>query len=180
MGKRILMITGSPHPKGTTNTLAEAFRMGAAAAGHEVKVFNSATAKLCGCMADGACESTGRCVVQDDWQQVYELMQWADELVFVTPVFWKGFSSQIQRTIDRFFCLFYAKEGAVNVKKTHIIAAAMDNEDEVFNALRLQYSYITSLLGWKEGYQLMIYGRTTPDDLVEEDLKKATLMGLYL
>ncbi|MBQ9156849.1 MAG: hypothetical protein IJ137_08710 [Eubacterium sp.] len=35
MKKRIVMITGSPRKDGNTNTLAEAFRSGAEAAGHD-------------------------------------------------------------------------------------------------------------------------------------------------
>ena len=181
MGKHILMVTGSPHAKGTSNLLAEAFGMGAVSAGHEVKVFNAATAKVCGCMADDACTATGRCVVQDDWQSFYEMLNWADELVIVSPVYWMSFTSQIKRVIDRLYCLFYAPEGAgVGVKRTHLIATAMDEGQQVFDAMKMQYSYITSLLGWKEGYQLTIDHRTTTDDMVEEDIQKATIMGMCL
>ena len=42
MKKRIVMITGSPRKGGNTNALAAAFRSGAEAAGHEVRVFDAA------------------------------------------------------------------------------------------------------------------------------------------
>ena len=45
MGKKVLIITGSPRQKGNTNALAAAFASGAVAAGNEVKVFDAATAK---------------------------------------------------------------------------------------------------------------------------------------
>ena len=44
MGKKVLIITGSPRQKGNTNALAAAFASGAVAAGNEVKVFDAATA----------------------------------------------------------------------------------------------------------------------------------------
>lgn len=38
MGKKVLIITGSPRQKGNTNALAAAFASGAVAAGNEVEV----------------------------------------------------------------------------------------------------------------------------------------------
>ena len=38
MGKKVLIITGSPRQKGNTNALATAFASGAVAAGNEVQV----------------------------------------------------------------------------------------------------------------------------------------------
>ena len=52
MGKKVLIITGSPRLKGNTNALATAFASGAVAAGNEVEVFDAATANLNGCHAD--------------------------------------------------------------------------------------------------------------------------------
>ena len=52
MGKKVLIITGSPRQKGNTNALAAAFASGAVAAGNEVEVFDAATANLHGCSGD--------------------------------------------------------------------------------------------------------------------------------
>ena len=52
MGKKVLIITGSPRLKGNTNALVTAFASGAVAVGNEVEVFDAATANLNGCHAD--------------------------------------------------------------------------------------------------------------------------------
>ena len=57
MGKKVLIITGSPRQKGNTNALAAAFASGAVAAGNEVEVFDAATANLHGCSGTRAANS---------------------------------------------------------------------------------------------------------------------------
>ena len=52
---KITILTGSAHPKGTTNTLATAFAEGAQTAGHEVFRFNCATAKVRPCIGCNQC-----------------------------------------------------------------------------------------------------------------------------
>ena len=44
MGKKVLIITGSPRLKGNTNALVTACASGAVAAGNEGEVFDAATA----------------------------------------------------------------------------------------------------------------------------------------
>jgi multimeric flavodoxin WrbA len=95
MGKKVLIITGSPRLKGNTNALVTAFASGAVAAGNEVEVFDAATANLNGCHADKSCEQRGCCGQKDDGVRMNELMREADVLVLASPVYWSGFTSQI-------------------------------------------------------------------------------------
>lgn len=109
MGKKVLIITGSPRQKGNTNALATAFASGAVAAGNEVEVFDAATANLHGCSGDKSCEQRGYCGQKDDGVQMNELMRQADVLVLVSPIYWSGFTSQIKRAIDRFYQFSFPK-----------------------------------------------------------------------
>ena len=93
MGKKVLIITGSPRLKGNTNALVTAFASGAVAAGNEVEVFDAATANLNGCHADKSCEQRGCCGQKDDGVRMNELMREADVLVLASPVYWSGFTS---------------------------------------------------------------------------------------
>ena len=53
MGMRICVLTGSPHLKGTSNTLAEEWLRGAQAAGHTVERCDCARLNLHPCLGCG-------------------------------------------------------------------------------------------------------------------------------
>lgn len=55
----ILVITGSPHKRGTSALLVDAFLEGATAAGHQVERFDSAFAAVAPCKACDFCRSHG-------------------------------------------------------------------------------------------------------------------------
>ena len=50
-----------------------------------------------GCQHCDGCLRTGQCVVQDDMQKLYPKLREMDALVFATPVFFMGPSSQASR-----------------------------------------------------------------------------------
>lgn len=123
MGKKVLIITGSPRLKGNTNALVTAFASGAVAAGNEVEVFDAATANLNGCHADKSCEQRGCCGQKDDGVRMNELMREADVLVLASPVYWSGFTSQIKTAIDRFYQFSFPKgRETLHIKDLYLIA----------------------------------------------------------
>ena len=65
----ILVITGSPHKRGTSALLVDAFLEGATAAGHQVERFDSAFAAVAPCKACDFCRSHGeQCTQKDDME----------------------------------------------------------------------------------------------------------------
>lgn len=69
----ILVLNGSPRPNGSTAAMVEAFAQGARASGHQVEVVLVCQKKIAGCLACEYCHTrgNGRCIQQDDMQQVY-------------------------------------------------------------------------------------------------------------
>ena len=134
MGKKVLIITGSPRLKGNTNVLVTAFASGAVAAGNEVEVFDAATANLNGCHADKSCEQRGCCGQKDDGVRMNELMREADVLVLASPVYWSGFTSQIKTAIDRFYQFSFPKgRETLHIKDLYLIAASANPDSAMFN-----------------------------------------------
>lgn len=62
MGMRICVLTGSPHLKGTSNTLAEEWMRGAQEAGHTVERCDCARPNLHPCLGCGHCGMDDPCV----------------------------------------------------------------------------------------------------------------------
>lgn len=120
MGKKVLIITGSPRLKGNTNALVTAFASGAVAAGNEVEVFDAATANLNGCHADKSCEQRGCCGQKDDGVRMNELMREADVLVLASPVYWSGLHHRLKQRLTAFISLVFQREEKLYISKIYI------------------------------------------------------------
>ena len=122
---KILVIESSPHKHGSSNLLAAEFRRGAEEAGHDVTVFDAGHTKLNPCLGCGACGMSGPCVQKDDMTVLREQLLDSDMAVFVTPLYYFGFSAQMKTVIDR----FYSFNGQLTEKglKTALIVAAWDS-----------------------------------------------------
>ena len=86
---RILVLNGSPRPKGNTKRMVEAFQKGAESVGHQVDVVDVCRKKIAGCLACEYCHTKGNgvCVQKDDMQEVYSLLMVADMLPEDAPFF---------------------------------------------------------------------------------------------
>lgn len=108
---KILILNGSPHPKGNTKALIEAFAKGAQSAGHEVVECQVGTMNIKGCLGCEYCHTKGegKCVQKDDMEKVYPELASADMVVFASPVHYFGLSGQLQSVIARFYAPFKPK-----------------------------------------------------------------------
>ena len=118
---RILVLNGSPRPKGNTKGMVEAFREGAVTAGHQVDMVDVCRLKIGGCRACEYCHTRGHgsCIQKDDMQEVYALLKEAEMLVIASPIYYHGISGQLKCVIDRFYAAAYP------VKPPHLKQVAM-------------------------------------------------------
>ena len=159
MSKKILVITGSPRANGNSNTIATAFISGALAAGNEVKLFDAASANLGGCHAEQNCKKSGRCGIKGGTQILNDMMRWADMLVLVSPLYWKGFTGQIKLAIDGFYqyCFPKGKE-QIHIKESALIATAKSADGFAFDCMLGEYNLVNKLLGLDSKFTLLCPG----------------------
>jgi len=98
---KVLGIYGSPRKGGNTDQLLDKVLEGAQSAGAEVKRVYVRDLNLAGCIECGGCDKTGKCVVKDDMQQVYPLLDWAEVIFLASPIFFYGVTAQAKALIDR-------------------------------------------------------------------------------
>jgi multimeric flavodoxin WrbA len=103
----ILTILGSPRPKGNT---AGVLAMVEAELAREYTVERIAISDVVvnGCLGCGTCRKTPDrpgCVQTDDAPAVFARMMAADAVIYTSPLYCWGFSSQMKALIDRHFCL---------------------------------------------------------------------------
>src|SRR3990170_8115852 len=109
MAMKVLGISASPRLKGNSDLLLRQALAGAESAGAEVEYVRLAELKISPCIECNACYKTGRCVIEDDYQQLMQKVIDADRLIFATPIFFMTVSAQAKLFIDRCQCLWANK-----------------------------------------------------------------------
>lgn len=145
---KIVVLTGSPRRNGNTNYLADRFIAGAKENGHEIFRFDCTSHKIAGCIACNHCGMDGSCVLKDDFNLVRPHLIAADMVVFVTPMYYFGFSSQLKSVIDRFYAINGRIKGAR--KKTAFMMAYADTAEKEAQAMLLHYRTLADYLGWQD------------------------------
>ncbi|MBQ4133845.1 MAG: flavodoxin family protein [Desulfovibrionaceae bacterium] len=131
----ILVLNGSPRVNGNTSAMVDAFVEGAQEKGHSVKVIAVCRKEIAGCVGCEYCHTRGggRCVQQDDMEKIYEALEQADMLALASPVYYFGFTGQLQCAVSR----FYALEKLGRVKQTALILSS--GSDDVYEGCIYEY-----------------------------------------
>lgn len=145
---KIVVLTGSPRRNGNTNHLAGQFIKGAEDAGHEVYRFDCAQHKVSGCIACNACGMDGDCILKDDFVELRPHLLNADMVVFATPMYYFGFSSQLKAVIDRFYAINGKIKGAP--KQSVLLMAYANTAPEEAEPMVSHYHTLLHYLGWKD------------------------------
>lgn len=105
----IFAIAASPRAGGNSSRLLDEAVAGAASAGARVTKADLRQYRIAGCIECGGCEKTGRCVVQDDFQEFYPRIISTDRIILASPVFFMGLAAQAKALIDRCQALWVRK-----------------------------------------------------------------------
>ena len=97
----VLGLQGSPRLKGNTAHLLTAFMDEAKRLGAEVIILDAGEMDIRPCRECNACRKDGRCVINDDMQEVYPLLVRADLVAAASPIFFYGVTASLKALIDR-------------------------------------------------------------------------------
>lgn len=167
---KIVVLTGSPHKNGTSNTLVDEFIKGAEEKGHEVTRFDTAFLKVHPCIGCDHCGMNGPCVFNDDMPNILDTILDSDMIVFATPVYYFGFSSQIKSVIDR----FYSRNGKIQSKhlKSVFIITAWNNDDVVMSGIKKHIDILIDYLNLENIGMILAKGYGYVGSSLEEKYKK--------
>lgn len=179
MSKNILLLMGSPRIKGNTDLLADAFVEGAKTSGNNITKINVTKNKIGSCLNCGYCKKhNGECVLKDGMEEVYTLLSESDIIVFATPLYYYGFSSQLKAVIDR----FHAKSsvGGIEPKESMLLSVGADDES-AFKPLIVTYQAILDYLKWEDKGILIVDNTEEKDAIKNTDgLERAKKLGLSI
>jgi len=97
----ILAIYGSPRRKGNTSLLLRKAVEGARAAGGQVEEIVLRDLRMSPCLEIYGCKHTGRCVIKDDFQSVYDRLSQCQGLILASPIFFYTVSTHTKMLMDR-------------------------------------------------------------------------------
>ena len=104
-----LLFLGSPRKKGNTETLAAVVAGVLEKNGAHVERVRLCELALAPCIACGACRQNGRCIIDDDMQNLYLKIDEADTIIIASPIYFYGVTAQTKAFIDRTQALWSRK-----------------------------------------------------------------------
>jgi len=128
MSKQILVLKSSPRENGNSNALAEQLVSGAKEEGAEVESLMLHDMNIQPCDACDVCQETGVCIVKDDMQKIYPLLEKADAIVLASPIYYFTISAQAKLVIDRFYALETEQGNTLKGKEIGIILTYGDTD----------------------------------------------------
>jgi multimeric flavodoxin WrbA len=189
---KILGIMGSPRVKGNSATLLGKVLDGAMSKGAEANIVSLNNLDIKGCINCDVCKRSGKCVLKDDMQKIYDMINDADIVVFSSPNYMGGIHGKLKCVLDRLYAYIIAEEGGFSVtfnkkKKVALIVTQRTPEEytsytEAFTPLR----YILNNIfegSFDNPCKLLLGGELNgPNDAVDniELINKAYNMGIDL
>jgi multimeric flavodoxin WrbA len=161
---KVLLVNGSPKPKGCTYTALCEIAKELEANGIETEIFHIGSKPIAGCLGCKACVKLGKCIQEDVVNESLEKFKQADGYVFGTPVHYAAASGAITSFLDRLFYSngknFADKPGAV------IVSCRRGGATAAFDQLN-KYFTISNMPVVSSQYWSMVHGNT-PEEVVQD------------
>lgn len=172
MGK-IVAIYGSPRRSGNTASLLKRAVEGAREAGAEVEEVVLRDLKMSPCLEIYGCKETGRCAIQDDFQQLHDLLLSCHGLMLASPVFFYTVSAHTKIMMDRCQSLWVKKYWIDKVPfgqgRTHrkglFIAVGATRGKKLFDGVLLTLKYFFDVLDMELWQKLLYRGLDLEGDV---------------
>lgn len=187
---RILAIYGSPRRKGNTSLLLDEAVQGATEAGAEIEQVVLRDLRMSPCLEIYGCRKTGRCVIQDEFQKVYDQILSCHGLMLASPIFFYTVSAHTKIFMDRcqsFWAKKYWLEKAPmgepkGTRKGLLISVGATRGKKLFDGTLLSIRYFFDALDVELWRSLLYRGMDQKGDVLKypELLEEAYRAGREL
>ena len=163
---KVLLLNGSPHPKGCTATALTEMIPVFSSAGIETELIQVGNKDIRGCVSCGSCGKTGKCVFDDLVNEVAAKFETADGLVVGSPVYYGSPNGTILAFMDR---LFYSTPFSKHMKVgAAVVSCRRGGNTASFDVLN-KYFTISGMPVASSTYWNQVHGFSAAD--VEKDLE---------
>ncbi|MBN1102934.1 MAG: flavodoxin family protein [Deltaproteobacteria bacterium] len=182
---KILSLMGSPRKRGNTAKVLGWVEEELAKGGHELERVVLSDYEIHGCLGCGTCQKNLEepgCVQKDDTDSVLRKIIEADRVVYATPLYCWGFTSQMKTLIDRQYCLVkgYGTEdfrSLVEGKRTALLVTCAGPVEENADLIQKMFNRVNGYARCKVLCKYVIPFCTVPEDLGPEQQEEARKMA---
>ena len=178
---QITTLLGSAKKKGNTATVVGWVKEELKSLGHDVEGIYLNNKSINGCLGCAKCRETPdeiACVQKDDAIDIMEQMIASDAVLFASPIYFWGFSSQMKALIDRGYSLVtnYHKPGHTSLmegKRIGLLVTGADGYKDNAEGMFTSFDRIVDFFLAKKTGELYVGDCRVPADLSEEVKEKA-------
>ena len=154
---KVLILNGSPHPKGNTALALHEMEQIFAQEGVEYETVGIGSKAIRGCIACNSCAERGKCVFDDAVNELAPKFEAADGLVVASPVYYASANATLIACLDR---LFYSTSFDKSMKVgASVVCARRGGCTATFDELN-KYFTISGMPVVSSQYWNCIHGRT--------------------
>ncbi|KKH46514.1 flavodoxin family protein [Methanosarcina sp. 1.H.A.2.2] len=167
---KVLGLIGSPRVDGNTTKLVNAILEGAAENGAEVRAYNLSKLDINPCEGCTNCRTEGKCVIDDDMQQLYEEVQAADAVVLGSPLYMWEITAQTKLFVDRLVALLNPDlSSRLKVPKKLVLAYTQGAPDpDAFKHYFAHLEGLFSFMNFDVKGSIVAAGTYTPEDILQQ------------
>jgi len=187
---RIVAIYGSPRRGGNSARLTDLAVEGAQSAGAQVGKVVLRDLKMSPCLEIYGCKKDGRCVIQDDFQALYDLCLSCQGMILSSPIFFYTLSAHTKIMMDRFQSLWVKKYWIDQVKfgqwtpkrKGLFISVGATHGKKLFEGALLTVKYFMDVLDMELEGSVLVRGLDLKGEVEDhpEHLAEARAAGAKL
>lgn len=164
MNKNIVVIYGSPRQNGNSDKLGQAFVKGAIDAQNNISEFYIRNMNIHGCIGCENCYSDfGNCSQKDDMLLIYEKLYNSSVVVFVLPIYYQGFPSQLKAVIDR---MYISENKPFLIEKAIILATYATPGVAMSKMTKKYFETLIKYHEWENAGSIFVSGLDEKNDII--------------
>ncbi len=172
---KVILLNGSPHPKGCTAfALSEMVKI-FEKEGIETEMIQVGGRDIKGCMSCNRCRELGRCVIDDLVNEVAAKLLAADGMVIGSPVFYGSPNGTLLALLDRVFFSLEGKSKHMKVGAS-VVSCRRGGNTATFDVLN-KYFLSAGMPLAPSTYWNMVHG-FTPEDVMKDHEGLQTMRNL--
>lgn len=181
--KKLLALFGSPRKDGNSDILLNSFLKGVDEAGrYAIERVYIRELKISPCLEIYKCKENGRCIIDDNFQKIYNLIEEADVIVLSTPVMFYTVSAHSKILMDRcqsFWVRKYVLKRESKGKDGYLLSVGATKGERLFDGITMTVKYFFDSFDCKLKESILVRGVDEKGDILKypDIIEKACNLG---